>query len=137
MAKKGKSITLPRSKVEISEEKKKPTRYIMHRASGEMIGRLEKGDTLRKMAKRGELKHRGKKISASKAKTARKAGRTRVLRMKEDAKGYKEGQNIGRLKDEYPNQKNTVLVRGHTRKTKGKYGKIKSIRVRPYRRKKS
>ncbi len=113
-----KKIKIPKKYVEIVKEKDKPTRYIMDKKTREMRGRLEKGDKRKKGFIYGK-----------------KAGRTRVIRMKQDYKGFKKGQVIARTKKQYPRQPNTVLVRGHIRRGK-KLGKIRAISISKYKRKK-
>lgn len=111
---------IPYVYVKILSEKDKPTAYIMDKKTKEMRGRLEKGDTLTKAQK--------KKWIAGK-----RRGRTRVIRMKKDYKGFKKGQVVGRTKKIYPNQPNTVLVRAYKRK--GRLGRIRMISVRKHNRK--
>ncbi len=104
-------IKIPRKYFEIRKEENKPTTYIMQRKTGLLQGRLEKGDKRKKKFRYGTL------------------GRTRVVRIKKDFRGFKKGQIIARTKKTYPRQVNSILVR------KGKMGKIKGVIVKEHKRK--
>lgn len=99
-------MKIPRKYFEIVKEKKKPTRYVMNPKTGQLLGRLEKGDKRKKGLVYGK-----------------KAGRTRAIRMKKDFRGLEKGQVIGRTKKVYPRQVNSVLVR------KGEMGEIKAVKI--------
>ena len=97
-------IKIPMRYIDIQKEKKKPTAFIMHKRTHLLKGRLEKGEP------KIPSYHYGR------------YGETRVIRMKEDYRGFRKGQVIARTKKEYPNQPNSVLERGKT-------GKIKTIAI--------
>jgi len=103
-----KEMKIPKKYVEIQKEKIKPTTYIQRRDTGELAGRLEKGDKRYKKYRYGEM------------------GRTRVIRIVKPHKSFRKGLIIARTKSSYPRQKNSVLIRRN--------GRIGAIKVKKYKR---